>query len=372
MLEEAVIVIDSIVEVDLKGHAYMLQNFLDFTFRLCGSLPTGNIDTANRVLLSLIKASPRVKEYLRTHFANDEYASEIFAIWHRWLLHHGNKHTEELLENAADVDPNLIYYQRMRYATLMLTGPEKITTLQHHINKAATTDRTALNWQLHWLSGFRGDTRYMALFLDEGADVNYVHKDANPSWPRTPLGHAVLKGRYENVQFLLDRGADVLVDTERCLLSALPRGWGEGKGLHQHQRDSYAKLTRILEEREREEMAKRGLQMPQATASAPSLNAAGRVYITRDVSKTNWDHVILAVGIVLSALVAAVRLLLYSRDCIWDYILCGVVWGLCNRRLIWWASWECYRAGWLFFFLLVENFGWMFFGAAVTEFWQRR
>jgi len=262
MLKEAVIAIDSTAEVDLRMYEHMLQNFLDFTFRLCGTLPTGNIDTANKVLLSLTELSPRVKEYLRAGFATN--ASEIFR--HRWLLHHGNKYTQDILENSVGVSPNFIHSQWMRYATLMLTGPQQITTLRLHINASAAVDRTVLNWQLHWLAGFRGDTRYMALFLEGGADINYVYEDANPLYPRTPLGNAVWNGRYHNVQFLLDRGADVFVDTERCCLSALARGLGEGGDLHTHQRNSYEDLTRILEERERKEMARRGFEMPQAIA----------------------------------------------------------------------------------------------------------
>ena len=62
----------------------------------------------------------------------------------------------------------------------------------------------------------RGQTLFVALLLDRGADVHYTN-----DWP---LQEAAFYGRVETLLFLLERGADIHADNERALRMAREGG----------------------------------------------------------------------------------------------------------------------------------------------------
>jgi len=83
------------------------------------------------------------------------------------------------------------------------------------------------NWigitPLHRFAG-RGDIHNAAIFLEHGADIDAIDEQHCT----TPLGWAAKAGKTEMVQFLLTKGANPLLPTDRPW--ALPHAWAERRG----------------------------------------------------------------------------------------------------------------------------------------------
>jgi len=223
--------------------------------------------TANRILFSILAYSPRCSKQLRTSLSR-----RLGVPWNSpiTVLHYDDCHTFDILERVAGVDRDLMDFRRMQISIL------KCMPILAQILCRMAND-TLLNLLLIFASGYsseyppRGYSGYrehMLPLIRKGADVNYVSEDCpffheleDGSLPRTPLGAAVYSGRIMAVVLLLDHGADILLDTDRCSLSkvafsrAKTRSDCQGSQYSEYQ--CYMDLAEMLEKIETEERAKR-------------------------------------------------------------------------------------------------------------------
>jgi len=227
---------------------------VDQAFAICDLDPESRMERANQILLALISDFPAVD--VAALFKEDlSNGSRQWYCNFENLLRYSNNETLRIL-GLAGANPNIVKWERMSriYSRHPLPTPND---WRQWINEGA--DSKVLDWVLlSCASHLERQSEYFEVLLQHGANVNYVEDLKNRDifgyavdCPFTPLGEAVYIGNIRIVKFLLQHGADVLLDTGKGYLSEVARRQEEDD-------DVFHDLVELLEPLERIQLEKTG------------------------------------------------------------------------------------------------------------------
>lgn len=173
---------------------------------------TGRLDKAYDNLAFLISYSSDLAQRLIERGLPRNNVSGHF-------LYRGNTESLAILEQACLAYNKPCYWKMIDPWSGKL--PE-ISVWQRYVDNGV--DPVVLNWVLvqilphdrvHRFGDVRSTTDHLEFLLHNGADVNYIAPYLICCHiPRTPIGLAVRHRELENVRFLLQRGANILLDVE--------------------------------------------------------------------------------------------------------------------------------------------------------------
>jgi len=221
-----------------------LEQLVNRMFESAGKC--GRVSKANITLSALIDYSPTLAERLVEPGLPSHYAFSH-------VLYGGNEETLAILSRAG-----LAYEKSCWWRMIAPWDGEypDISVWQRYVRDGV--DPVVLNWILvqilprDWVYNYRRarfSTHHLAFLLDNGADVNYVAPHISDHIRRTPLGLALDHREVDNVYFLLEHGADVLLETKLGAFSDMASACG------------YKNLAKRLKYLENEEKTKRNLSL---------------------------------------------------------------------------------------------------------------
>ncbi|KAF8246817.1 hypothetical protein K440DRAFT_644321 [Wilcoxina mikolae CBS 423.85] len=332
------------------------------------------LDISNKILSLLIAYSTGFDQFLSWHltFNSENPPTCLFGKCREVSI---NERTLAILEGIG-IDRRAVEYWIFRQDV----HQQSRMNYHEHLREVygiSVQSLTALNWGLIWLCGrswgslpcfeaIRMQDVDTELLIRRGADVNFVvtnraefpYFKEEDQQPLTPLGAAVIYNQWDRVDLLLRNGADVLLDSERCLLSKA----AEIKG--------YLELTAMLEELKQEERRKRNLPqptgyvVPNLITPPPSTTTIRR--ICHEKQNGLRDHAVLVLGLFLTAVEALRRLFVAVVEVLSHVFVCALGWCLRNQLALRWIfGWGCYYVR-----AVVQEFGWALFGGFLEWFYS--